>query len=63
MFSMLDGSGTAIPEDIVLDQPDGTDKKLPWTLELYLTVNKRNNPRFNILRSSINLGEGLYWDR
>ena len=24
--------GNAIPEEIVLDQPDGTDKKLPWTL-------------------------------
>ena len=61
IFSMLDGSGTAILEEIVLDQPDRTNKKLHWTLELYLTVNKRNNPRFNI--KIFNLGEGLYWDR
>ena len=51
VFSMLDSTGTTLPEEIVIDKPDGSDKAMPWTLELYMVVSKKShNPRFNILR-------------
>ena len=51
VFSMLYSTGTTIPEEIVIDKPDGSDKAMPWTLELYMVVSKKShNPRFNILR-------------
>ena len=53
VFSLLDGGGTIVADEIVMDQPDGTDKSFPWTLDLYAMVNKKSyacNPRFNILR-------------
>ncbi len=60
VFSMLDGGVTNIPEELIIDRPDGTDKRLSWTLELYMILNKKNytcNPRFNILRVPVKHGE------
>ena len=42
-----------VPEDLVNDQPDGTDQALPWTLESYMKINRKAyhcKPRFNVLR-------------
>ena len=52
-FVMLDSGGMIIPKQLIVDQPNGTDKALPWSLELYMMVNKKTytcKPRFNVLR-------------
>jgi hypothetical protein len=33
-----------VPEDLVIDQPDGTDQALPWTLESYILQLLQRSP-------------------
>ena len=35
---MLDSGGMIIPKQLIIDQPNCTDKALPWSLELYMMV-------------------------
>lgn len=52
-YQLLDSKGLNIEDKLIIDQPDGTDFELPWSLESYVQVNKRaytTQPKFNVLR-------------
>ena len=53
-FSLMDGQGLLIDDKLIIDQPNGIDEELPWTLETYLKITKRTyttQPRFVVLRT------------
>lgn len=37
-YHLADASAAIIPSVLVIDQPDGTDRQLDWTLEMYMQV-------------------------
>jgi len=39
-YLLADAGGTIISNCLVIDQADGTDKKLEWTLEAYMQVSR-----------------------
>ena len=52
-YYLADSAGVIISDTLVIDQPDGTDKQLEWTLDTYLKVSRvkyQSKARFNILR-------------
>ena len=54
-FTLADNQGMVIPEMLIIDQPDGTDKELPCSLETYMQITKKaytTQPRFNVLRTT-----------
>lgn len=47
-----DAGGVVISDNLVIDQPDGTDKRIDWTLESYMQVTRikyQSKARFNVL--------------
>lgn len=39
-YHLADSTGVIISDTLVIDQPDGTDKQLEWTLDAYLKVSR-----------------------
>ena len=55
-YVLTDTGGMKIPEKLVIDQPDGTDEVLPWTLETYLQITKKTyhcQPKFQVLKKGL----------
>lgn len=51
-YFLADVAGIIIPDVLIIDQPDGSDKRLDWTLDAYIRVSRikyQSKARFNVL--------------
>lgn len=63
-YFLADGGGTIISNHLVIDQADGTDKLLEWTLEAYIQVSRtkyQSKARFNVLMKPVHPYQSKYW--
>ena len=60
-FTLMDTQGVLIDDKLIVDEPDGSDRELPWSLETYVKITKKTyatKPRFIVFRTPI-LGKCL----
>ena len=53
-FTLMDTQGMVINDKLIVDQPDGSDRELPWSLETYVQITKKTyvtQPKFIVFRA------------
>ena len=61
-YYLADSGGVRVENTLIIDEPDGRDRELPWTLESYLQVSRikyQSKARFNVVKRKVSIGKLL----